>query len=168
MRLTLLRDVSDFLRRLEEAQEGLLAIFTAKRRALDQFQSQELIRLSELEEQSAAGLQALVKQRLELLQRARDAGFVVESLLQLAGAIGKTVGEARVLAAIRLLETRIIACQERTARLQHESWIHWIVSHRCYNHYTELLELIAHGGHRAPTYGQPGQSAGGALLDTAV
>lgn len=167
MRLTLLHELARFLQALEEAQEELLALFTAKRRALDQFQSEELVRLSQQEEQSAARLQGLVRARLELLNRARGAGFVVESLLELAGAIGKTVGEARVLAAIRLLTSRIIACQERTARLQHESWIHWIISHRCYNHYTELLELIAHGGHRAPTYGQQA-AAGGALLDTAV
>lgn len=167
MRLTLLSELARFLQALETAQESLLALFAVKRRALDRFESQELIRLSQEEEQLTARLQALVTARLELLNRARSAGFVVVSLLELAGAIGKTVGEARVLGAIELLTNRIILCQQRSARLQHESWIHWIISHRCYNHYTELLELIAHGGHRAPTYGKPG-ATGGALLDTAV
>jgi hypothetical protein len=167
MRLTLLSELARFLSTLEETQAGLLALFTTKRRALDRFEGEELIRLSQEEEQLTARLQALVGARLELLNRAREAGFVAESLLELAGAIGRTVGEARVLAAIGLLKNRIVGCQLRTSKLQHESWIHWIISHRCYNHYTELLELIAHGGHRAPTYGKQG-AAGGALLDTAV
>ena len=168
MRLTLLSDLARFLADLEQAQEGLLALFAAKRRALDRFDAEELIRLSQEEEELTARLQALARARLELLNRARGAGFVAESLLELAGAIGRTVGEARVLAAIGLLKSRIVGCQARTAKLQQESWIHWIISHRCYNHYTELLELIAHGGHKAPTYGKQGAAAGGALLDTAV
>jgi hypothetical protein len=104
-----------------------------------------------------------------MLLKARDAGFVVESLRELAGAIGRTVGDARVLRAIELIKGRIMQAQQRTARLQHESWVHWIISHRCYNHFTELLELIAHGGHPAPTYGdKPTAAVGGALLDAAA
>jgi hypothetical protein len=104
-----------------------------------------------------------------LLLKARDAGFVVESLLELAGAVGRTVGDARVLRAIELIQGRIMQSQQRTTRLQHESWVHWIISHRCYNHFTELIDLIAHGGHPAPTYGEKTSAAtGGALLDAAA
>jgi hypothetical protein len=169
MRLTLLHELSQFLTDLERAQENLLALFTAKRKAIDTFQSEELIRLSAREQELAARLQELVKARMVLLNKARDAGFVVESLLQLAGAIGKTVGDARVLRAIELITLRIMQSQNRTVKLQHESWVHWIIAHRCYNHFTELLELIAHGGHPAPTYGDKSPTAaGGALLDAAV
>jgi hypothetical protein len=169
MRLTLLHELARFLTDLEEAQENLLALFTAKRKAIDTFQSEELIRLSAREQQLALRLQELVKARMVLLNKARDAGFVVESLLQLAGAIGKTVGDARVLRAIELIKLRIVHSQNRNVKLQHESWVHWIIAHRCYNHFTELLELIAHGGHPAPTYGDKSPAAtGGALLDAAV
>jgi hypothetical protein len=103
------------------------------------------------------------------LLKARVAGFVAESLLELAGAIGRTVGDARVLRAIELIKSRIMQSQSRTARLQHESWVHWIISHRCYNHFTQLLDLIAHGGRPAPTYGDKVSAAtGGALLDAAA
>ena len=169
MRLTLLHELSRLLTALEETQENMLALFTAKRQALDTFQSQELIRLSAREGELAARLQEIVKQRINLLVKARDAGFVVESLLELAGAIGRTVGDARVLRAVELLQGRINKAQQRTTRLQQESWVHWIISHRCYNHFTELLDLIAHGGHPAPTYGDRAPSAaGGALIDTAA
>src|SRR5262249_11517027 len=146
VRLTLLHDISNFLTALEQAQDALLTLFTAKRKALDTFQSEELIRLSAQEGVLAGRLQELVTERLNLLLKARDAGFAAESLLDLTGVIGKTVGEARVLRAIELLIGRIKQSQVRTARLQHESWVHWIISHRCYNHFTELLDLIAHGG----------------------
>ncbi|HLJ11718.1 MAG TPA: hypothetical protein VKU82_11040 [Planctomycetaceae bacterium] len=169
MRLTLLHELARFLSALEQAQEALLSLFAAKRIALDTLQSQELIRLASVEQQLAVELQEVVHQRTKLLDEARGAGFAVESLLELAGAIGRTVGDSRVLAAIELLTGRIIRSQQRTARMQHESWVHWIISHRCYNHYTELLDLIAHGGHPAPTYGgTPSASAGGALLDAAA
>jgi hypothetical protein len=167
--LTLLHELAQFLTELEQAQQNLLALFTAKRKAIDTFQSEELIRLSAREQVLAVRLQELVKGRTALLNKARDAGFVVESLLQLAGAIGKTVGDARVLRAIELIKLRIVQSQNRNVKLQHESWVHWIIAHRCYNHFTELLELIAHGGHPAPTYGDKSPAAaGGALLDAAV
>ncbi len=68
-----------------------------------------------------ARLQEPVKKRTDLLLCARDAGFVVESLLELAGAIGRTVGDARVLRAIELITGRVMQAQHRTARLQHQS-----------------------------------------------
>lgn len=169
VRLTLLHELAQFLTELEQTQENLLALFAAKRKAINSFQSDELMLLSEHEKELAARLQEQVRARMALLVKARDAGFVVESLLQLAGAIGKTVGDARVLRAIELITVRIIESQNRTVKLQHESWVHWIIAHRCYNHFTELLELIAHGGHPAPTYGdKSGVATGGALLNAAV
>src|SRR5262249_37426017 len=140
----------------------------AKRNALQSFRAEDLVRLAGAEGELAARLQKLVKDRAELLLRARDAGFVVESLQELAGAIGKTVGDARVLRAVELIADRIVRSQQRTTKLQQENWVHWIISHRCYNHATEMLELVAHGGHRAPTYGDRlATAAGGALLDAA-
>ena len=169
MRLTLLHELAQFLTELEQTQQDLLTLFAAKREALDRRLSAELVRLSAREGELTARLQELVKERTHLLIKARGAGFAVDSLLELAGVIGRTVGDSRVLRAIELIENRIIQSQQRTTKLQQESWVHWIISHRCYNHYTELLELIAHGGHRAPTYGDKTPSAaGGALLDAAA
>ena len=168
MRLTLLHELTQFLTSLEQTQQELLTLFAAKRQALKGFQSEELIRLSGREGELSARLQELVKERSGLLKKARDAGFAVESLLEFAGAIGKTVGDSRVLRALELIRDRIHESQLRTAKLQQESWVHWIISHRCYNHYTELLEMIAHGGHRAPTYGDTLATTGGAVLDAAA
>lgn len=168
MRLTLLHELTQFLSVLEQTQNDLLALFAAKRQALDRFQAEELVRLSAHEGELSRRLHELVKERTNLLNKARGAGFAVESLLEFAGAIGKTVGDSRVLRAIELIKGRILESQRRTSKLQQECWVHWIISHRCYNHYTELLELIAHGGHRAPIYGDTLAVMGGAVLDAAA
>ena len=168
MRLTLLYELTQFLTSLEQTQQDLLALFAAKRQALDGSRSEELVRLSVREGELSVRLQELVKERSNLLKKARDAGFAVESLLEFAGAIGKTVGDSRVLRAIELIRGRILESQRRTAKLQQESWVHWIISHRCYNHYTALIDLIAHGGHRSPVYGDKLATTGGAVLDAAA
>ena len=46
-------------------------------------------------------------------------------------------------------------------RLRRQSWSHWILAHRSYHHYTALLEIIAHGGHKPPTYSESPSSASG-------
>lgn len=170
MSLTLLSELARFLTALEQVQEELLALFAEKRRALDTFQAEEIVRLAEREAEPARRLQALVSLRSDLLRRATAAGFASNSLLELSGVIGKHVGDARVRAAIESLRARILHAQQRTAELQRESWVHWIVSHRCYNHYTELREMIADGGTLAPTYGdKPStKTGGGAFLDAAA
>src|SRR5690242_6183044 len=43
MRLTLLSELAQFLTDLEQAQENLLSLFNAKRKAIDTFQSEELV-----------------------------------------------------------------------------------------------------------------------------
>jgi hypothetical protein len=169
MASTLLPDLAKFVTALEETQQALLALLTEKRRALDTFDSKGLVRLSEEESVLAGRLQGLVARRGELLEQGRRAGFTGDTLLELTGAIGKHQGDARIRAALEMLQARLRRTQQRTAELQQESWVHWIISHRCYNHYTEMLELIAHGGHPAPTYGDRLPSAtGGALLDAAA
>lgn len=166
---TLLPELARFVTALEQLQQELLTLLKAKRRAFDEFNAEEMVRLSDQESALTSRLQAMVGRRTELLEQARLGGLEVGSLQELSGAIGKHIGDARVRAALDTLQTRLHRSRERTAELQRESWVHWIISHRCYNHYTELLELIAHGGQQAPTYGDRNPTArGGALLDAAA
>ena len=78
MRLTLLHELSQFLTELERTQQDLLTLFTAKREALDRRLSAELLRLSVQEGELTGKLQELVKERTNLLIKARGAGFAVE------------------------------------------------------------------------------------------
>jgi hypothetical protein len=80
MRSTLLPDVVRFLNALEETQEALLAVFTAKRTAIDNLQPEVMERLSLQEGELARRLQTLAGQRAELLNRARGGGMPAETL----------------------------------------------------------------------------------------
>ncbi len=160
----LLQDIESFLTELDRVQDGLIALFAIKSRALHDFQAETLVRVAAQEALLARELTTLLERRRALLERARAAGLPDESLQSVAGAIG-TGDQARVL-------ERIGQAKGRSTRLRHESWTHWIISHRCYNHYTELLDLIAYHGKRAPTYAGRFQAAGGAtggaVLDASI
>jgi hypothetical protein len=160
----LLTDLDRFLGSLEHLQGDLELLFTAKSRALREAQRDEIVQLAREEGELIRQLQTLVGQRMRLLNQARQQGVVVDSLHGLIEQIDLTDADRAPFVA------RIRAAEMRAAALRHESWIHWIVSHRCYNHYTELLELIAHGGTAAPTYsnGAPTAHSGGVILDASI
>src|SRR5262245_28697963 len=122
---------------LLQAQQEFGALFSAKTAALRELRQEALVGLSTIEEELTARMQGLLRQRRNLLERAGGLGLKTNTLVKLAGAIG-TDGGALV-AQLRQVE-------KNAARLRHESWIHWIISHRCCRHYSELLELIAHHG----------------------
>lgn len=149
---------------LLEAQQEFGVLFAAKTVALRELDRQKLVELSTEEQDLTARLQGLLRQRRNLLHRAGGLGFAADSLVKLAGAIGSEES-GPLLAQLRKVE-------ENAARLRHESWIHWIISHRCFRHYSELLELIAHRGQQAPTYSErsskPGGATAGAVLDASI
>lgn len=160
--MSLAAELGRFLTDLEQAQGELRDVFAAKSMALRQFQGDVLVRISEGELELGKRLQVILGRRNRLLEAAAKQGIAAPSLATLAGAIGTEARDP--------LLKRIHAAEQQSALLRHQSWIHWIISHRCYNHYSELLELIAHGGKKAPTYSPRQQTAGagGAVLDASI
>src|SRR5579871_1096000 len=140
----LLEETRQFLAALEVVQAELLELYAVKRVALTQADCKQLIQLSAQESEKAQRLQSLLSQRNRLLERARSSGVPADSISHLSGMIAGNEREA--------LQARFERAQQTIVRLRHESWVHWIISHRCYNHYSEILELIAHCGQKAPTY----------------
>lgn len=155
----LLDEIRQFLTALETVQAELLELYAVKRTALTQANCEQLIQLSTQEAQAAQRLQILLGQRNRLLERAKAQGLPWDSISALSAAIAGSERDA--------LQTRFERAQQAIVQLRHESWVHWIISHRCYNHYSEILELIAHCGQRAATYSnRPGTTTtGGAILD---
>jgi hypothetical protein len=121
--------------------------------ALDALQAPEAI--------AAERLQTMIAWRETLLAQAHKAGFSVDNLTDLAKRLDPPPGNALNL----LASSRRIAME-----LQRESWIHWILANRCTQHNRELIDRIAHGGKRAPTYqpGEPSAGVGGALLNASA
>jgi hypothetical protein len=154
--------VERFLKSLESTQNDLLAVYSRKRDALRGARADELGELSQAEEMLTKRLQALIEQRAQILQHARTAGLAGESMLELVESIGGDRQPA--------LTARIEQSRELSSRLRFESWIHWIVAHRAYNHCTEMLDIIAHCGRTSPTYqtGPNQERTGSAILDASI
>lgn len=162
MHSTLLNDLQDVLSGLERTQGEIESLLSGKTEALRQMHASELQRIAGREQELSQTLRSVLLKRSYLLQQARSAGVPAVSLMELAGVIGK---ETRA----PLLE-RIRQAQDQAGRIRRQNWTHWIIAHRCYSHYTDLLELIANRGETAPTYtrGRPAAVVGGALLDASV
>lgn len=149
---------------LLQTQQEFGTLFTAKTAALRELRQEELVGISTVEEELTSRMQGLLRQRKNLLERAGGLGLKTNTLVKLAGAIGNDDGGALV--------SQLRTVERNATKLRQESWIHWIISHRCYRHYSELLELIAHRGQQAPTYSErsskPGGTSAGAVLDASI
>lgn len=132
------------------AQQHLLELLRQKRRALTAADLPAVEALQPAETQAAVRLQALLEWRTKLLAKAQESGLAAPTLTDLAGRMGNPA------------QTRsLLESSRRTAlELQRESWVHWILTNRCAQHGRDVLDRIAHGGKRAPTY-QLDESTGG-------
>lgn len=158
----LLNELNNLLTGLEQTQGELETLLSGKTEALANLRTGDLLEISRREEQLSLQLQRVLAQRTKLLQQARSAGVPATSLLQLAGVIGKEVRGR--------LQERIQSARRQAERIRRNNWTHWIIAHRCYSHYTELLELVAQRGEPAPTYtpGKPASYTGGVVLDASA
>ncbi len=163
MESPLLQLVQQFLDGLEQIQSELLELFEVKRRSLIQGNVEEIHRLNDRERNCATRLQGLLSLRNKILSRVREQEPEIQSLEILAQRFQHLPGWVQVLVRIR-------ASNDTQARIRQASWTHWIISHRCYNHYTEILDLIAHQGHKEPAYSRnPHQTVtGGTMLDASI
>ena len=159
---SLLKAIDLFLRQLEVLQEELSDVMAQKRTAMTELESDELTKVCQQEQTLITRLQRLLHERHKILEFAKRRQLPTESLWHLVQAVADDQREE--------MQQRIELAQERAVQLRHESWVHWIISHRSYNHYTELIDLIAHCGQQSPTYqeGDDKATAGGAILDTSI
>ena len=159
----LLAEVTSLLDRLEATQEELLALFNRKLVALTAAQADEIVKLAESETKLSDRLKQHLAERQRILQQAKERGLACRSVVDVVNAIGGRDRDA--------IKRRANDSRRRSAKLRQESWIHWIIAHRAIRHHSELLNLIAHCGEKAPTYDKTTgtePSAGGAILDTSA
>ncbi|QDV48978.1 flagellar export chaperone FlgN [Gimesia fumaroli] len=147
---------------LEPIQKQLLALYQEKSKALKQVDVKQIDRLALAEEELTRELQFVLLRRQQLLQSAEQQGLPSGSLQELLTGMGVPESAA--------IFQQIEEAQERSKKLRHESWVQWIVSQRSYQHYSQILELIAHSGQKVPTYshGQNESSTGGAIFDASA
>jgi hypothetical protein len=158
----LARDIEDLLIAIDANQNALSVAYRDKRAAIREANGPEISRLTKIEETLVADLQVHVRRRDQILQQARQGGLRADTLT----GIVQTFDEP--------LRERLLAQIEQTRRVtdanRRESWILWIVCRQSLRFFSDVIEMIANGGRRAPIYlARPGvmaeMSTGGALLD---
>ena len=158
----LTRDIQELLVAIDENQSALGVTYRDKRAAIRLANGPEIGRLTKIEETLVAQLQVHVRRREQILQQARQQGLPADSLASVVKTFDEPLRE-QLLA--RIEETRLVTDANRR-----ESWILWIVCKQSLRFFSDVIELIANGGLRAPIYlARPGamaeMSSGGALLD---
>lgn len=154
-------DIEDLLVAVDETQEALGAAYRDKREAIRKANAPEIDRLTKIEEARVAQLQLHLRRREQILQRARQMGLPADSFTNLVQTFREPFRES--------LLAHIEQTRRTTDANRRESWILWIVCKQSLRFFSDVVELIANGGRRAPVYStRPGTaelSTGGALLD---
>lgn len=156
-------EIEQLLVAVIEIQEELAVLYQAKRAAIRKANASEIDRLTEREQRVVANLQARLRHRNQILQRASGTVGPADSLEKLVKTFAKPE------------QDRLLPLFDTTRRLvesnRRESWVLWIVSKQSLRLFRDLLDLIANGGKKAPVYfAGPGAevSQGGAILDASA
>ena len=159
-----LGQLTGILNDLEPIQKQLLELYEQKSRALKKVDPVRIEQLTAIEEQLTNELQFILLRRQQLLQSAEQQGLPAGSMQELLPALGLGITVSEPIA------ERIEVVQQRSQKLRHESWVQWIVSQRSFQHYSQILELIAHAGQKTPTYsrGENESGSGGAIFDASA
>lgn len=143
-------------------QKKLFVIYEQKISAMRAADLTTLNRCLNEENRCNIEFQELMRTRKELLSRANSVAPGVKTLEELIERIGEENREE--------LLGIVSEMKSKTAELRSQSWVHWIVARRGYQHYSQILELIANCGKKSPTYERTIRldHSGGAILDTSA
>lgn len=155
------RPLSGLLGELSATQSELLEVLNKKRGFLAKSDQEGLLSLQPEEEKLAERLAACQQRRQELLAMANEQGLPDRDLRTLAGALPEP--------ARKTLRPAIRDAQQKARLVQHQSLTNWVLVQRTLLHLSQMIEIVATGGEKPPTYQKSGQcAAGGALMDRAV
>jgi hypothetical protein len=153
--------LSDLLGELSATQTELLEVLDKKRKLLVASDQEGLLALQPDEQRLAERLEACQQRRQGLLDQAQQQGLPHRDLTSLTGALPDP--------ARRTLRPVVRAARQQSRLVQHQSLTNWVLVQRTLLHLSQMVEIIATGGEKPPTYEKSGPSAvGGALMDRAV
>lgn len=152
-------ELAGFMNDLSSVQNDTLELLSKKRQCLATVDTEGLAALAGQEEELMNRLQECLGRRAQLLEKADKHGLPATSIGDLAkalpsgekGGLGKQVRQAN----------------GRTRLLRHQSLTNWVVTQRTLLHLSQMLEIIATGGKKRPTYSKEDPAeGGGALVDS--
>jgi len=151
-------ELAEFLTELSSVQSETLELLAEKRKFLAEVDAAGLDGLVAREQELMSRLQACLDGRARLLERAEQQGLPSDSIQSLARALpaGKQ-GD---------LGGQVNEANGRTRLLRHQSLTNWVLAQRTLLHLSQMLEIIATGGKKRPTYSrEESHEEGGALVD---
>ncbi|MEN0110496.1 MAG: flagellar protein FlgN [Planctomycetota bacterium] len=153
--------LSALLDDLSATQEELLRVLDRKRELIAAGDQQGIAQMQPAEQRLADRLRDCQQRRQGLLAAADTLGLPSRDLRALAGAASPASRTA--------LRRRVSEARARARLVQHQSLTNWVLVQRTLLHLSQMIEIIATGGEKAPTYQKSGPAAvGGALVDRAV
>lgn len=158
----LLVEIQQLVAELLTTGEELLQHYERKSSAMQRASAEEMLKLTEIELTLTQRLERGLNKRRAILKDAGQLRLPHRSLRELIAQLPDAPSEE--------LNAALSRIQQRSQQLRLIGWSHWVVAHRTQAHYNELIDLIAQGGHRSPTYSQHAQreGKGGVLLDTSI
>jgi flagellar biosynthesis/type III secretory pathway chaperone len=155
------RDLTALLNELSATQSDLLTLLDEKRRLIVARDTAALATIASREEAIVSRLQTCQAHRRELLDRAASQQLPSDSIRSLAKVLPD---HAR-----REMTEHVEEAARRFRLLSHQSLANWVLIQRSLLHLSQLLEIIATGGRKSPTYGKVESArAGGSLVDQAA
>lgn len=153
--------LTQLLSDLSETQTALLDVLGRKRDLLAGNDRAGLAAIQPEEVRLGERLNECQQRRQGLLEAAGERGLPTSDLQSLAEAMPDTARKS--------LRPKIREARSRARILQHQSLTNWVLVQRTLLHLSQMIEIVATGGQKAPTYEKSGPSAsGGVLMDRAV
>lgn len=151
-------ELTELLDDLLVTQHQMLELLDQKRTAMTARNLEEIQRLQPLEEALCQRLLDCQQRRSEMLEVAQQENLPVQNLSMLGQTVTKDQGSE--------IPKKVVEANNRSIRLKHQSLTNWIIAQRNLLHVSQLLEIIATGGGKTPTYGGDGESGqNGFVLD---
>ncbi|HEX7376693.1 MAG TPA: flagellar protein FlgN [Pirellulales bacterium] len=155
------RDLTALLHELSATQSDLLSLLDDKRRLIIARDTAGLAELAPREEAIVVRLQTCQQKRRELLELAASRRLPSDSIRSLARVLPEPARAEMV--------EQVEEAGRRFRLLNHQSLTNWVLIQRNLLHLSQLLEIIATGGRKNPTYGKVESARfGGSLVDQAA
>ncbi len=151
-------ELAGFMTDLSKVQDETLEVLSRKRECLANVDAEGLAALASREEQLMNRLQECLQRRSDLLDQADQQGLPATSI----GALAKALPSGQQ----GDLGEQVKQANGRTRLLRHHSLTNWVLVQRTLLHLSQMLEIIATGGKKRPTYSkEDSPESGGSLVD---